>query len=68
VMVGFSESPEYRTGLASKVRVVLAYVAMLERSPEASGLEHWASRGANALVPGIYASDEYRGRIASMRA
>jgi len=66
VMVGFSESAEYRAALASKVRVVLAYVAMLERSPDPDGLEHWAARGATTLVAGVYASDEYAARIASL--
>lgn len=67
VMVGFSESPEYTATLRSKVRVVLAYVAMLQRSPDPGGLDHWASRGADALVPGIFASEEYKARIAQLR-
>jgi hypothetical protein len=66
VMVGFSESAEYRAALASKVRVVLAYVAMLERSPDPGGLDHWAARGATTLVAGVYASDEYAARIAGL--
>jgi hypothetical protein len=68
VMTGFSESPEYRGGLASKVRVVLAYVAMLERSPDQGGLDHWSALGVNGLVQGVYSSDEYRSRVASFRA
>jgi len=66
VMIGFSESPEYRGALADEVRVVLAYVAMLERSPDQGGLEYWSARGAGGLVTGIYASDEYRARIRSL--
>ena len=68
VMTGFSESPEYRVSLASKVRVVLAYVAMLERSPDQGGLDHWAALGVNGLVQGVYSSDEYRARITAFRA
>lgn len=67
VMIGFSESPEYRAALADEVRVVLAYVAMLERSPDPGGLAHWASRGVTTLVQGVYASPEYRSRIQSKR-
>ena len=68
VMTGFSESPEYRSALASKVRVVLAYVAMLERSPDQGGLDHWSARGVNGLVQGVYSSDEYRARVNGFRA
>ena len=68
VMTGFSESPEYRTVLAARVRVVLAYVAMLERSPDESGLAHWSARSIDTLVQGVYASDEYTARITSFRA
>lgn len=68
VMVGFSESPEYSAALASKVRVVLAYVAMLERSPDQGGLEHWSARDVSTLVSGVYASAEYRARIGSLSA
>lgn len=67
VMIGFSESPEYRAVLADEVRVVLAYVAMLERSPDPGGLAHWASRGVSTLVQGVYASPEYRARVESKR-
>ena len=48
VMAGFSESPEYRIGLASSVQVVLTYVAMLERSPDAGDLVQGMTRGASA--------------------
>ena len=68
VMTGFSESPEYRGALASKVRVVLAYVAMLERSPDQGGLDHWVSRGVDGLVQGVFASPEYNARIQGFRA
>ena len=68
VMTGFSESPEYRGVLAARVRVVLAYVAMLERSPDEGGLAHWASHGVDTLVQGVYASDEYAARVRSFRA
>jgi murein DD-endopeptidase MepM/ murein hydrolase activator NlpD len=68
VMTGFSESPEYRGVLAARVRVVLAYVAMLERSPDEGGLAHWAAQGVDGLVRGVYASDEYGARIAGFRA
>ena len=68
VMTGFSESPEYRGVLAAKVRVVLAYVAMLERSPDQGGLDHWASRGVDGLVQGVFASPEYNARIQGFRA
>ncbi len=68
VMTGFSESPEYKAQLQSKVRVVLAYVAMLGRSPDAAGLDHWAAGDVDELVTGIYASDEYESRVDALRA
>lgn len=63
VMVGFSESPEHRAKLADRVRVVLAYVAMLGRAPDEGGLAHWVTRGLDELVAGIFASPEYAARI-----
>jgi hypothetical protein len=63
VMAGFAQSPEYEAKLSDEVRVVLAYVAMLGRSPDPEGLEHWAARGAAALVPGFYTSAEYAARV-----
>jgi hypothetical protein len=68
VMIGFSESPEYRAGLAEEVRVVLAYVAMLERSPDQGGLDHWSARDVSGLVQGVYSSAEYTARIRGLAA
>lgn len=66
VMIGFSESAEFRSTMASKVQVVLAYVAMLERSPDEGGLAYWAPRGVSTLVSGVYASAEYEARITNV--
>ncbi|MBA2281440.1 MAG: DUF4214 domain-containing protein [Actinomycetota bacterium] len=68
VMIGFSESSENARALREWVRVVLAYVAMLERSPDGPGLEHWSAQGAAALVPGILTSPEYAQRVSRLRS
>ena len=64
--VGRSVVRAVRAGDEPELAVpVQAYVAMLERSPDAGGLEHWAELGADQLVTGVYSSDEYAGRIGS---
>ena len=68
VMVAVCESPEHRIRTASRVQIVVAYVTMLGRSPEAAHLAYLAARGPHALVADIYASEEYRARIVSLPA
>jgi murein DD-endopeptidase MepM/ murein hydrolase activator NlpD len=68
VMLGFSESPENIDVTDDWVQVVLTYVGMLDRAPDAGGLEFWMGYDdRTALVDGFLHSDEYAGRIAALR-
>lgn len=68
VMVGFSESPEYRRQMAHLVNVVVLHVAMLDRAPTTSELAAGVaalSRGATvtSLADRILDSGEYADRF-----
>jgi murein DD-endopeptidase MepM/ murein hydrolase activator NlpD len=68
VLVGLSGSAEFRQTLDRQVGVVLAYAAMLERTPDDGGLNHWAARGVVSLVDGLYSSPEYAARVQRPRS
>ena len=68
VMLGFSESAEYRGSIASEVYVTMAYVGMLRRSPDPGGFSFWVDYidGGNpgtGLIDGFLAASEYRSRF-----
>jgi hypothetical protein len=68
VMIGFSESPEYRGVIANEVYVTMMYSGMLRRAPDAGGFSFWVSyldggSSGLALINGFLASPEYRGRF-----
>jgi hypothetical protein len=68
VMLGFSESPEYRNLIANEVYVTMMYVGMLRREPDAGGFNFWvgyrdAGNSGIALISGFLGSAEYRGRF-----
>jgi hypothetical protein len=68
VMVGFSESPEYRLTSYNRVLVTMIYYGMLRRVPEPAGFQHWVAQldgGASGLdlVDGFLEAPEYRGRF-----
>ncbi|HYC36632.1 MAG TPA: DUF4214 domain-containing protein [Usitatibacter sp.] len=68
VMLGFSESAEYRALVANEVAVTMIYMGMLRRGPDGGGFSYWVDyldRGNNglALIDGFLASPEYRGRF-----
>src|SRR6185436_4616992 len=41
VMLGFSESPEYRSASESMVYVTMMYFGMLRRAPDQAGFDYW---------------------------
>ncbi len=68
VLVGFSESPEYRQNSNIDVYVTMMYVGMLRRSPEQAGFDFWKSymQAGNpglALILGFLQAPEYRSRF-----
>jgi Domain of unknown function (DUF4214) len=68
VMLGFSESPEYRLTSYNRVFVTMIYHGMLQRMPEPAGFQHWVAQlnaGASGLdlVSGFLGAVEYRGRF-----
>jgi hypothetical protein len=68
VMLGFSESAEYRETSDSQVYVTMMYIGMLRRAPDAGGFSYWvqyrdAGNSGLALIDGFLASPEYHGRF-----
>jgi hypothetical protein len=68
VMIGFSESAEYKGVIGNEVYVTMMYTGMLRRAPDAAGFSYWVSYldGGNsglALINGFLAGPEYRGRF-----
>lgn len=68
VMVGFSESAEFRNDVANEVSVTMIYMGVLRRAPDPGGFSFWvdqADKGNSslALINGFLASPEYRGRF-----
>lgn len=68
VMLGFSESSEYKAAQAAEVDVVMTYVAMLRRAPDSEGYSYWRSQlesgtSVEALMNVILDSAEYRNRV-----
>ncbi|MEN9558858.1 MAG: hypothetical protein RLZZ502_69 [Pseudomonadota bacterium] len=68
VMLGFSESAEFKITSANKVNVSMAYAGLLRRTPEAAGFNNWINalnQGASSLnlIEGFINSTEYRNRF-----
>ena len=68
VMLGFSESPEYRANSGNEVFVTMMYLGMLRRAPEPGGFEFWldyvdGGSSGLAVIDGFFRSSEYRGRF-----
>jgi hypothetical protein len=69
VMVGFSESNEYKAATNAWNDVVKVYVGLLRRAPDPAGLEYWTGQLRNRtrsladLSGTILASTEYRARF-----
>jgi uncharacterized delta-60 repeat protein len=68
VMLGFSESTEYRATSSSSVYVTMLYFGMLRRSPDPAGFDFWvrhrdAGNSGLALIDGFLDAPEYRARF-----
>ncbi len=68
LMVNFSESPEYRAQKQADVNVLMVYIGMLRRVPDASGNSYWVGKvrsgtSIQALVGGFMGSSEYAARV-----
>jgi uncharacterized protein YkwD len=68
VMIGFSESPEYKSGTWSWNDVVQVYIGLLRRSPEPAAITQWTTHLRNGgsledVTRTILASAEYRNRF-----
>jgi hypothetical protein len=68
VMLGFSESDEYKAGSLDRVYVTMMYVGMLRRAPDQGGFDFWVGykgqgNSGLALINGFLASPEYHARF-----
>ena len=68
VMLGFSESAEYRQTSDSEIYVTMMYFGMLRRAPDSGGFSFWVQyrddgNSGLALIDGFLGSPEYRGRF-----
>ncbi|MFH0729804.1 MAG: DUF4214 domain-containing protein [Pseudomonadota bacterium] len=68
MMIGFSESDEYKSISYNKVQVVMIYCSMLRRAPDRSGFDYWVTASASGscvldLIYGFLNSDEYVNRF-----
>jgi glucose/arabinose dehydrogenase len=68
VLLGFSESAEYKLRSANRVLAASAYTRMLRRTPDAPGFASWvavldAGNPESTLIAGFFGSTEYRLRF-----
>ncbi len=68
MMMGFSESVEYKSSSYKKVYVTMSYVGLLRRSPEQAGFDGWLTylnQGGSglAMLEGFIGSPEYHNRF-----
>lgn len=68
VMIGFSESPEYKGLMQSEVDVTLVYFGMLRRTPDPDGYAFWVGyldqgNPAHQMMGAFAYSPEYRARF-----
>ncbi len=68
VMLGFSESTEYKEVTAYEVFVTMMFVGMLRRSPKQEGFDFWvgyldSGNSELSLIDGFLNSQEYRNRF-----
>jgi hypothetical protein len=63
VMVGFSESPEYRAATSPDTRVIGDYFALLRRVPAEGDIAFWGARPGQSLVTTIVRGWEYANRF-----
>jgi len=63
VMVGFSESAEYKAATNPDTRVIGDFFALLRRVPSEDDIDFWGARSGQALVTTIIRSWEYANRF-----
>jgi hypothetical protein len=68
VMLGFSESPEYKSTSFHKVYVTMMYEGMLQRAPDQGGFDFWVNHMNQGntgltLINGFLSSPEYHNRF-----
>jgi sugar lactone lactonase YvrE len=69
VLVGFSDSEEYRANMANEVFVTMMYAGMLRRTPEPAGFNGWVgfleagTYTREQVINGFFLSTEYRNRF-----
>jgi len=68
VMIGFSESTEYKGVTSHEVYVTMMYMGMLRRAPEEGGFNFWvdyldSGNSGLALIDGFLISQEYANRF-----
>jgi hypothetical protein len=68
MMIGFSESEEYRQRSFRQVQVTMMYVSMLRRAPDQGGFDYWVSAlsagdSVLGLIAGFLTSFEYSDRF-----
>lgn len=73
LMVGFSDSTEYRRIVGSRVRATMLYVGMLRRGPEGGGLDYWAGVIGDGtpyrnVIAGFLGAPEYGNRMGRIYA
>ncbi len=67
VVLGFTESDEFRTATAARTQVVTGYLALLDRAPDETGLAFWSAEidaglDLAELTGNLLASAEYLDR------
>jgi Domain of unknown function (DUF4214) len=69
VLLGFSESAEYKAGTANEVLVTMMYSGMLRRTAELTGFNAWVAfldagtYTREQVINGFFLSTEYRARF-----
>lgn len=63
VMVGFSESPEYKGTTAGDVKVIGAWFALLRAVPGTADIDYWSTQTSQKLVSTIIKSWDYANRF-----
>ncbi|MDP1998719.1 MAG: hypothetical protein Q8K22_03890, partial [Rhodoferax sp.] len=68
VLLGLTESTEYKTASDTKLSVALDYLGLLGRPAEQVGFDHWVSMQSTTVpevtvVGGFIASQEYHDRF-----
>ena len=68
MMLGFSESNEYKASINNEVFVTMMYLGMLRRSPEPGGFDYWVgyldSGGLElSMIDAFFSSQEYASRF-----